>query len=60
MLGILPVVFAGFTRFYQGCLGNAGIWAVVSLGFSGAAVLFSSGALVLLILSLVVLAAQHG
>jgi hypothetical protein len=60
MLGILPVVFAGFTHFYRGCFNNLGIWAVVSLGFSNAAILFSSGALVLLILALVVLAAQHG
>jgi hypothetical protein len=60
MLGILPVVFAGLTHFYRGCLGNLGTWAVVALGFSNAAILFSAGALVLLILSMVILAAQHG
>jgi lipopolysaccharide export LptBFGC system permease protein LptF len=60
MLGILPVVFAGFTRFYRGCLDNAGIWAVVTLGFSSAVMLFASCALALLILALVILAAQHG
>jgi hypothetical protein len=60
MLGMLPVVFAGFMHFYRGCLDNLGIWAAVSLGFSGALILFSAGALVLFILSLVVLAAQHG
>jgi hypothetical protein len=60
MMGILPVVFTGFIHFYRGCLSNLGIWAVVALGFSNAVILFSSGALVLLILSLVILAAQHG
>jgi hypothetical protein len=60
MLVILPVVFAGFMHFYRGCLNNLGIWAVVSLGFSSAVILFSAGTLVLFILSLVVLAAQHG
>jgi hypothetical protein len=60
MLGILPVVFAGLTRFYRGCLDNLGIWAVVALGFSNAVILFASCALALLILALVILAAQHG
>jgi hypothetical protein len=60
MLGILPVVFAGFMHFYRGCFNNLGIWAVVSLGFFNAFILFSAGALVLFILSLVALAAQHG
>jgi hypothetical protein len=60
MLGILPVVFAGFTHFYRGCLHNLGIWAVVALGFSNALIFFAAGVLVLFILSLVVLAAQHG
>jgi hypothetical protein len=60
MLGILPIVFAGFTHFYRGSFTNLGIWAVVSLGFSNAVILFSTGAVVLLILALVILAAQHG
>jgi hypothetical protein len=60
MPGILPLVFAGFMHFYRSCLNNIGIWAVISLGFSSAVVLFSAGALVLLVLSLVILAAQHG
>jgi hypothetical protein len=60
MPGILPVVFAFFMHFYRDFFNNAGIWAVVSLGFSGAVILFSAGAMVLLILSLVILAAQHG
>jgi hypothetical protein len=60
MLGILPVAFAGFMHFYRDCLNNLGIWAVVALGFSNAVILFSAGALVLLVLSLVILAAQHG
>jgi hypothetical protein len=60
MLGILPVVFAGFMHFYRECFNNLGIWAVIALGFSNALVLFSVGALVFLIFALVVLAAQHG
>jgi hypothetical protein len=60
MLGILPVVFAGLMHLYRGCFTNVGIWAVISLGFSNAVILFSAAALVLLILSLVILAAQHG
>jgi hypothetical protein len=60
MMGILPVVFTGCMHFYQEFFSNLGIWAVVSLGFSGAVILFSAGALVLLVLSLVILAAQHG
>jgi hypothetical protein len=60
MLGILPAVFAGFVHFYRGCLNNLGIWAVVALGFSTTIIVFAAGALVLLILSLIILAAQHG
>ncbi|MDR1863507.1 MAG: hypothetical protein LBQ67_06265 [Treponema sp.] len=60
MLGILPLVFGGVMHLYQESFANLGIWALISLGFSGAVLLFSAAALVLLILSLVVLAAQHG
>jgi hypothetical protein len=45
---------------YRGCFIDLGIWALISLGFSGAVILFSAAALVLLILALVILAAQHG
>ena len=59
MLGILPLVFYGVIYFCQGWINNLGILAVVSLGFTTAAVIFCTGILVLLILSLIVLAAQH-
>ena len=60
MLGILPVVFNGAVHFCRLWLNNLGIWAVVSLGFTTAAIFFGIGMLILLILSLIVLAAQHG
>jgi len=60
MLGILPVVFNGVEYFCRGWLNNLGIWAVVSLGFTTAALVFGIGILVLFVLSLILLAAQHG
>jgi hypothetical protein len=60
MLGVLPAVFSCFVHFYRGCLNNMGIWAVVTLGFSSSILVFAAAALVLLILSLIILAAQHG
>ena len=60
MLFILPLVFFGSIHFSRSLLGNLGIWMVVSFGFSTAAIFFSAGLLVLLVLSLIILAAQHG
>jgi len=59
MLGILPVVFNGVVHFCRLWLNNLGIWTVVSLGFTTAAIFFGIGVFVLLFLSLIVLAAQH-
>lgn len=59
MLGILPLVFNGALQIFRGWINNLGIWAVVSLGFSTAAVFFGAGIAVLLVLSLIILAAQH-
>jgi lipopolysaccharide export LptBFGC system permease protein LptF len=59
MLLILPVVFTGVEHFVRHWVNNLGIWAVVSFGFTFAAVFFGIGVLVLLILSLIALAAQH-
>jgi len=58
MLGILPVVFNGSVHFSRSFLNHLGIWAVTSLGFTSAAIFFGVGILVLLILSLIVLAAK--
>ncbi|MCL2130720.1 MAG: hypothetical protein FWH35_10270 [Treponema sp.] len=60
MLGILPVVFNGVVHFCRGWLNNLGIWAVVSVGFINSAIFFGIGIIVLLVLSLITLAAQHG
>jgi hypothetical protein len=59
MLGILPLVFNGVIHICRGWVNNLGIWAVVSAGFTTAAVFFAAGILVLLVLSLIALAAQH-
>jgi len=60
MLGILPLVFNGFVHFCRGLINNLGIWAVASLGFTAAAIFFAAAIFVLLVLSLITLAAQHG
>ena len=60
MLGILPLVFSGAVHFVQDWVNNLGILAVASLGFAAATVFFGIGMVVLLILSLIILAAQHG
>jgi len=59
MLGILPVVLNGVVHFCRGWLNNLGIWTVVSLGFTTAAICLGAGIMVLLVLSLILLAAQH-
>jgi len=58
MLGILPVVFNGSVHFSRSFLNHLGIWAVTSFGFTSAAIFFGVGILVMLILSLIVLAAK--
>ena len=60
MLGILPMVFNGFIHFCRGWMSDLGILAVVSLGFTAAALAFAVGIFILFVLSLIVLAAQHG
>ena len=60
MLGILPLVFNGAVHLCRGGINNLGIWAVVLIGFTGAAISFAIGILILVILSLIILAAQHG
>ena len=59
MLGILPLVFYGIEYFSLGWINNLGIYAVVSVGLTAAAIFFGTGILVLFILSLIMLAAQH-
>jgi hypothetical protein len=59
MLGILPVVFNGAIYFGRGWLGDLGILAVVSFGFNTAAIIFGAGIMLLFVISLIMLAAQH-
>jgi hypothetical protein len=60
MLGILPLVFYGVLLFYRNILNNLSIWLALNFSFSAALVYFIAGAVVCFILSLVLLAAQHG
>jgi hypothetical protein len=60
MLGMLPVVFYEIVYFARISLSNVSIWLVINFSFSIAIIAFSVGAVVLLILSLIVLASQHG
>jgi hypothetical protein len=60
MLFLLPVVFNGLVYLYRNILNTLGVWAVISLGFSVTLIVFSAGLAVLFILSLIILAAQHG
>ena len=59
MLGILPVVFNGGVNFCRGLVNNLGILAVVSFSLSVASLFFGIGMVILLILSLIILAAQR-
>jgi hypothetical protein len=60
MLFILPLVFNGAVYFYRYVFNILGIWTVLSLGFSAALLIYTAGAGLLFILSLVALASQHG
>jgi hypothetical protein len=60
MLFVLPLVFNGMVHFYRHILNTLGIWTILALGFSGAMVIFTAGIGVLFILSLIMLASQHG
>ncbi|MCL2092791.1 MAG: hypothetical protein FWH12_01230 [Treponema sp.] len=60
MLFILPVIFNGAIQILQIWIHNLGVWAVITMGFFSAALVLGLGALVLFIISLIVLAAQHG
>jgi hypothetical protein len=59
MLGILPVVFNGAVYFGRSWLNDLGILAVISFGFTTAAIIFGAGIVVLFIISLILLAANH-
>jgi hypothetical protein len=60
MLFILPLVFNGAVHLYRSILNTLGIWTILSLGFPAALLIFTIGVGVLFVLSLIILAAQHG
>ena len=59
MLGVLPLVLNGIVHFCRGWITELGTWAVVSLGFTIAALCLGIGLVILFVLSLILLAAQH-
>jgi hypothetical protein len=60
MLLVLPLVFNGLVYFYRYTLNILGIWTILSLGFSAALIIYTAGAGILFVLSLILLASQHG
>ncbi|MDR2630036.1 MAG: hypothetical protein LBC60_03845 [Spirochaetaceae bacterium] len=59
MLVILPMVFTSVVHIYRHIFAVLGIGMILTLGFSLAAVCFTVGSLVLFIIALMLLAAQH-
>jgi hypothetical protein len=60
MLGIIPLVFNGAAQLIYGFFGVLGLDLLLSLGYSLTIGIFIGGALLLFLLSLILLAAQHG
>jgi hypothetical protein len=60
MLGVLPLVFYHASLFLRSVFNNLAIWLSLSIGFQSALVCFVAASAVCFILTLVVLAAQHG
>ncbi|MDR0302249.1 MAG: energy-coupling factor transporter transmembrane protein EcfT [Treponema sp.] len=60
LLPMLPVVFNGLVFLYRNLLNTVGIWLVISLGFAAALTIFIVALAVILFVSLIILAAQHG
>jgi hypothetical protein len=57
---LMPLVFNSLVYLYRNIFNTFGIWAVISLGFSTALIVCIAGLAVLFIISLIILAAQHG
>jgi len=60
LLPVLPAVFNGVVFLYRNLLNIVGIWLVISLGFAAALTIIITSLAVILFISLIVLAAQHG
>jgi len=59
LLPILPIVFHGFVFMYRSVINICGIWLVLSLGFTVALIVLIASLGLLLLTSLIILAAQH-
>jgi hypothetical protein len=60
LLPILPVIFHGFVFLYRSILNTAGIWLVLTIGFSAALTIVIAALALCLLISMIILAAQHG
>jgi hypothetical protein len=60
LLPILPLIFNGLAYLYRTVLSTIGISLIFSLGFAAALPLFIAILVLVFIISLVSLAAQHG
>jgi hypothetical protein len=60
MLVIIPLVFNGVMQVIRGLFNTLGLWLLLSLGFSMAITILIIGAVLWFILSLILLASQHG
>ena len=60
MLVLLPVVFYGVVLFYRHIINNLSVWLSLSMGLSTALICLAAGSVVFFLLTLVLLAAQHG
>jgi len=60
MLFILPVVIFGMEHIARSWVNNIGIWTIINLGFAASIAIFGIGIIVSLIMSLIILASQHG
>jgi hypothetical protein len=60
MLVILPAVFYGMMFFYRNILNNLAIQLSINMGLSAAMICLCAGAAVCFMISLILLAAQHG
>ena len=60
MLGVMPALFNVIVSLFRLIIANLGLWAIISFGFTAAAIAFGAGLVVLLVLFLILLASQHG
>ena len=60
MLGVMPALFNVILSLLRLLLANIGLWTIIALGFTAAAIAFGVGLLLLLVLFLILLASQHG